>query len=170
MKITVKYHDTYQRMFRNAVRECPNIVSKAMTYTMNGLLSYVKGTKFGGDPLYSRSDKLKNSLQVETRFSGDNVFGVLGTDLGWIETHERGAIIYPKSAPYLRFPLYERGSGAFLGWKTMDSVTIPQRPVIGSTIKERRSWVREILEHRLKVELSRSVLAQTHGKRFGWGV
>ena len=168
MKFIIKYHDGFERAFRNAARKTPQAGARAMNYTINGLLQYVKSNKFDGNPLYNRSGDLRDSIQVETRMSGDNVYGVMGTDIGWIDVHERGAIIYPKTAPYLRFPLYERGTGSFLGWRTADSVTIPQRPVIGSTITERQSWVRSTLEHRFRVEIARLALYPVHGKRFGW--
>jgi len=172
MKITIKYHDTFERAFRSAKKNTTEATRRAVAYTMNGLLTYVQKNKFDGNPLYSRSSdegNLKDSISVETRVSGQNVYGIMGTDIGWIDVHERGAIIYPKNAPHLRFPLFERGTGSFLGWRTTDSVTIPQRPVIGSTIREKRAWVRQIIGEKFNLELKRQILAKTHGQRFRWG-
>jgi len=169
MKITIKYHDTFERAFRSAKKNTTEATRRAVAYTMNGLLTYVCTNKLQGNPLYSRTNELSDSISVETRVSGRDVYGIMGTNIGWIDTHERGAIIYPKNAPHLRFPLFERSTGTFIGWKTTDSVTIPQRPVIGSTIREKRPWVRQIIGERFNLELKRQILAETHGKKFRWG-
>lgn len=169
MKVIIKYHNVFENAFRTAKNSSTEATRRAVAYTMNELLSYVKTDKLQGNPLYSRSSELADSISVETRVAGDDVLGIMGNDLGWIETHERGAVIYPRTAPHLKFPLYERGTGAFLGWRIKDSVTIPRRPVIGSLIREKRSWVHQLIGQRFNLELKRMILAATRGKRFNWG-
>jgi hypothetical protein len=169
LKINILYHRIFEDAFRIARLRSTEATRRAVAYAMDSLLTYVRTEKLQGNPLYSRSDNLAQSINTETRVSGEDVYGIMGTDIGWIDVHERGAVIYPKTAPYLRFPLYERGTGTFRGYRTASSVTIPRRSVIGSMIREKKDEVRRVIGERFNLELKRQILAETHGKRFNWG-
>lgn len=142
---------------------------RAMGKAVADLKEYIVSYKLQGHPLYSRTGGLAESIEGKTYARGDGIIGIIGTDVRWARVHELGAIITPKTQPYLRFRMIERGTGKDLGWKTVRSVRIPRRPVFKPAVQEKKGRINYLLTHNFLLEIRREILREMRGARFDWG-
>lgn len=108
---------------------------------------HIKSRKLSGQVLKPRTGRLRSSWARKAAVDkpGVGVQGRVGTNVVYARIHEFGGVIRPKSSDgWLRFKI--GGS-----WVTVKSVTIPARPYVGPTIREKkdevtRDIVREIMK------------------------
>jgi len=111
----------------------------------------------GGNPLYVRTSRLKSSIQ--TVVDHTRLLARVGTNVIYGPVHEFGAMIVPKVARALHFPVSARGQrvnpATWKGaWATVQKVEIPERPWLRPAYKDSRDEIiedfRQALERNLK--------------------
>jgi phage gpG-like protein len=111
-----------------------------------------------GEVLMVVTGNLRNS--VNWRVDDSRLEAVIGTNLVYGPVHEYGAVIRPKVARALHFPVGARGQRinpeTWDGpWATVQSVTIPKRPWLMPAFEHNRAFIADIFGHELTALLER---------------
>ena len=108
----------------------------------------------GGHPLYRQTGTLASSIREEV--DSGHLEARIGTNVVYGPVHEYGAVIRPKVAQALRFPVGTRGAKrpdpeTWDGpWATVKSVTIPARPWLGPALDSARERIIELFREALQ--------------------
>lgn len=95
--------------------------------------SYAKANVTGGNPLHVRSNRLRSSITSDTRFSGDDYQGRLGSNVKYAAIHEMGGTIpahrvVPVRRRALRFVV--AGRVVFAKYADIPAIVMPERPYL----------------------------------------
>ena len=115
------------------LKKFPDEFRKALVFGFRRAMFFLEGEvkkSFGteGKPKV-RTGALRRSIATSVTERRTYITGTLGSDLIYAPVQEYGAIIKPKTKPFLRFMIGER-------WVTLKQAVIPARPYLEPTINE----------------------------------
>jgi len=122
-------------------RMIPNLLRGIDKATLR-LEAHIKERKLSGQVLNVRTNRLRSSITVvkAKQGAGGSIWGAVGTNVKYARIHEYGGEIKAKNAPYLKFPIGGR-------WASVKSVTIPARPYMEPTLREKQADIeRDIIK------------------------
>ena len=92
--------------------------------------------------LARHSGDLANSINTKVSVARNRQSAQIGSNLKYARIHEEGGVIKPKKGKYLKFTV---------GGKTIftESVTIPKRPFLSSSLEAKRQRILEVILDRL---------------------
>ena len=137
----------WQRKVKKWVRRYPDLVAEALRDEMPFLVGDVQRTHLSGPSttnttLMRQTGQLARSIHGTVNRLGKRVKATLGTNLVYAPTHEYGATIKAKNAPYLKFKIGNQ-------WVSTKQVKIPARPFLYPTVQRNRLRIFDAIRERI---------------------
>lgn len=95
------------------------------------------------------SGDLASKLNTRVKATNTKIAASLGSNLKYARIHEKGGVIKPKKKKSLRFKI---GGN----WVIVKQVTIPARPYLSPSLKEKKKDVYRMIERDMVAEYNRS--------------
>ncbi len=140
----------FDRNINRIKRESHPIGLQAMRRATEYVRGYIVKNKLSGQVLNRRTGRLAGSISSAQRIEGQDVVGMVGSNLKYARIHELGGVIRPKNFKYLHF--FVKGKEVFA-----KKVTIPKRPYIMPSIEESSKKIASIFGTEFFVEIKNKV-------------
>jgi phage gpG-like protein len=140
----------FNRSLDSIGRESKPISLTAMRRATEYVRGYIVKNKLSGQVLKRRTGRLAGSITSAQKIEGQDVVGMVGSNLKYARIHELGGVIRPKNFKFLHFVV--NGQEIFA-----KKVTIPKRPYIWSSIEETSSKIANIFGTEFFAEIKSKV-------------
>ncbi len=140
----------FDRNINRIKRESHPIGLQAMRRATEYVRGYIVKNKLSGQVLNRRTGRLAGSITSAQRIEGQDVVGMVGSNLKYARIHELGGVIRPKNFKYLHF--FVKGQEVFA-----KKVTIPKRPYIMPSIEESSKKIASIFGTEFFAEIKNKV-------------
>jgi len=153
----------FDRNINRIKRESHPIGLQAMRRATEYVRGYIVKNKLKGQVLNWKKGRLAGSISSAQRIEGQDVVGMVGSNLKYARIHELGGEIRPKKAKALFIPLranvLPRQAGLVYGKDFIFSqlVKIPKRPYIMPSIEESSSKIANIFGSEFFMEIKSKV-------------
>jgi phage gpG-like protein len=146
LKVKVTGLDKIKKRYKNGAEVVNREIGLGLARALRLVQGAAKMHLTGGNPLWVRSGRLRQSVNVKVNREGKGWRGKVGTNVIYGPVHEFGKIIKAKGKGWLRFPGKE-------GWATVKKVTIPRRPWLGPAFRETKKKVNEVIRASIRKSL-----------------
>lgn len=119
----------FNRNLDRIARESKPVGLTAMRKATEYVRGYIVKNKLSGQVLSRRTGRLAGSITSAQRIEGQDIVGMVGSNLKYARIHELGGVIRPKNFKFLHFMI--NGQEIFT-----KKVTMPKRPYIMPSIEE----------------------------------
>jgi len=141
--------------FQQAIQKAPQLLNQAMWKAVF-MVERVAKRKVSGEVLKVRTGRLRSSITSRVSGTGENITGVVGTNVKYARIHELDGTIpahtvYPRKKKALRF--FYRGNIVFAKHVNIPRIEMPKRAFLSPSLKENREKIRELFRRAIEEAL-----------------